>query len=72
MLDYSIPTNGAALSLIQSSSKLRMIITHKKADMDRLIRILSKQPLEHLKALDLAVKPRPEPGAEYRGRRSWI
>jgi hypothetical protein len=52
MLDYSIPTNGAALSLNQSSSKLRMIITHKKADIDRLIRILGKQPLEHLKALD--------------------
>jgi hypothetical protein len=52
MLDYSIPTNDAALSLNQSSSKLRMIITDKKADIDRLIRILSKQPLEHLKVLE--------------------
>ena len=32
MLNYSIPTNGAALSLDQSFPKLRRIITHNKAE----------------------------------------
>jgi hypothetical protein len=60
MLDYSIPTNGAALSLSQPSSNLRVIITHNKADIDRLVRILGKQPLKHLKAMDFAVNLRQE------------
>jgi hypothetical protein len=51
MLDYSIPTNGAALSLDQSFPKLRMTITHIRQNIDRLTRILSKQALEHLKGL---------------------